>query len=687
MENDMKKRNKAWNKTAIQILMTGICFLSVMFFFSHAVHASPSGKVKSIKITNVKGKKITIQKGKEKTLKIKVKTKGKKVSEKYTFQSGNPKIVKAKKKGKNIRIIAKKAGKTKITITAKADKAKKFVLTVKVIKASSKKQDNLINNNKNESAEKENQNKEIQNNTGAQNNNAGSGEKNILKINSLKVLNGYSIQVELSQERQLETSDFTVMTKKYDYGAYNRNCKIESVISQDKKTYLLLLDSASEIDSGNMIRLCVDIKDGNTIAAESRYSCTILNTNHAVAFSLKVNETLKETIEIQGEGYCSIKDTIGFPKGIKAVISKDYTKVKIEGIPVEEGVFEAVLLLEDELGNVSTDRILFVVGSEDKLMAGIMPVEKYLSSDSPVWMYEYITVSGGSGDLRYEIVGDSYGLNLYGRNINGYLNQAGVYHLEIKITDRKDEKRSVVVPFDFTVKSMKKVSGRITDAEGNIISGAQVGFYNKNSNIADSLQATVLTDAQGNYYAEVPEGLYDVSAEMGNIRRYLYAKQISYDLENMNISLPLYPITILSEDASVTPDMFGQWYDSNENNVGNGNIIYLKQVKTERTEIEGVITAGKETEIPLNTKEQYYQFIPEKSGKYTFNSTGYYDTCAWLYDATGLLLTQDDDSGADKNFSFVYDCVAGQTYYFAIKSYSGEITAVISIEEAMANKE
>ena len=155
------------------------------------------------------------------------------------------------------------------------------------------------------------------------------------------------------------------MTKKYDYGAYNRNCKIESVISQDKKTYLLLLDSASEIDSGNMIRLCVDIKDGNTIAAESRYSCTILNTNHAVAFSLKVNETLKETIEIQGEGYCSIKDTIGFPKGIKAVISKDYTKVKIEGIPVEEGVFEAVLLLEDELGNVSTDRILFVVGSEE----------------------------------------------------------------------------------------------------------------------------------------------------------------------------------------------------------------------------------------------------------------------------------------------------------------------------------
>ena len=88
-------------------------------------------KVKSVKTTNLKGKKLTLQIGKKKTLKVKVSVYGK-TSKKFTVKSSKKTVVAAKKSGKKVVLTAKKAGKAKITIAAKANKKKKKVITVTV---------------------------------------------------------------------------------------------------------------------------------------------------------------------------------------------------------------------------------------------------------------------------------------------------------------------------------------------------------------------------------------------------------------------------------------------------------------------------------------------------------------------------------------------------------------------------
>ena len=86
------------------------------------------GKVKTVAVTNLPAKQLTLKKGKTFTLKSKVTVTGK-ASKKVTYKTSNKKIATVNAKGK---ITAKKKGTAKIYVISKADKKKKCTVTVTV---------------------------------------------------------------------------------------------------------------------------------------------------------------------------------------------------------------------------------------------------------------------------------------------------------------------------------------------------------------------------------------------------------------------------------------------------------------------------------------------------------------------------------------------------------------------------
>lgn len=123
----MKRKGKSIVSIVAAITMLVSTFAAVV---PETAEAASKGRVKSVKITNVKKKKLTLKKGKTFKLKVKVKVKpNKKKYKKVKFSSSNKKVATVSSKGK---IKAKKKGKAKISVISKRNKKKKTVITVTV---------------------------------------------------------------------------------------------------------------------------------------------------------------------------------------------------------------------------------------------------------------------------------------------------------------------------------------------------------------------------------------------------------------------------------------------------------------------------------------------------------------------------------------------------------------------------
>jgi len=73
-------------------------------------------------------------------------------------------------------------------------------------------------------------------------------------------------------------------------------------------------------------------------------------------------------------------------------------------------------------------------------------------------------------------------------------------------------------------------------------------------------------------------------------------------------------------------------------------------------------------------------FTPSVSDYYTFSSSGDEDTYGYLYNAYGILITSDDNSGDGYNFSLTFFFYAGETYYFGVKHNSSLFTGDIMVK-------
>ena len=238
-----------------------------------------SGKIKTVAVTNLPAKQLTLKKGKTFTLKTKVTTTGK-ISKKVTFKTSNKKIVTVNTKGK---ITAKKKGTARIYVISKADKKKKCTITVTVGTPVTKVKLNKTKANLNVGksltlkttlSPKKPSNKGIiwkSSNTKVATVTSkgvvkakkagtvtitatakdGSGKKAACRITvkkaavtpvvpevpvviqNVSIVNKAVLQVTLNKAKVLQTSDFAVSSKVYGYGSFVRKCVIDHLETTD----------------------------------------------------------------------------------------------------------------------------------------------------------------------------------------------------------------------------------------------------------------------------------------------------------------------------------------------------------------------------------------------------------------------------------------------------------------------
>lgn len=74
--------------------------------------------------------------------------------------------------------------------------------------------------------------------------------------------------------------------------------------------------------------------------------------------------------------------------------------------------------------------------------------------------------------------------------------------------------------------------------------------------------------------------------------------------------------------------------------------------------------------IDYTHDEDYIAYTPYHTNYYRIGTVGNTDTYGELYNATGVLLASDDDSGAGLNFEINHYLMSGQTYYIKIRHFN-----------------
>ena len=114
----MRKQVKMSVLKRILAVVIAVAVAVSMLTIPDAEVSAATGKVKSVAVTNLPAKQLTLKKGKSFTLKTKVSVSGKKVSKAVTYKTSNKKVATVNAKGK---ITAKKNGKAVITVISKAN--------------------------------------------------------------------------------------------------------------------------------------------------------------------------------------------------------------------------------------------------------------------------------------------------------------------------------------------------------------------------------------------------------------------------------------------------------------------------------------------------------------------------------------------------------------------------------------
>ena len=177
------------------------------------------GKIKTIAVTNLPAKQLTLKKGKSFTLKTTLSPK-KPSNKGIIWKSSNTKVATVTSKGV---VKAKKAGTVTITATAKDGSGKKATCKITVKKAAV----------------------------------APIVPEEPVVIRNVSIVNKAVLQVTLNKAKILQTSDFAVSSKVYGYGSFVRKCVIDHLETTDNITYKLYLDKQDIFYNGDIVQVSV----------------------------------------------------------------------------------------------------------------------------------------------------------------------------------------------------------------------------------------------------------------------------------------------------------------------------------------------------------------------------------------------------------------------------------------------
>ena len=618
----MKKHTKmSMLKRILAIVIAAAVAVSILTVPEAEVSAA-TGKVKSVAVTNLPAKQLTLKKGKTFTLKSKVTVTGK-ASKKVTYKTSNKKIATVNAKGK---ITAKKKGTAKIYVISKADKKKKCTITVtvgtpvtkvKLNKTKStmtvgKKQTLKATVTPKKASSKavvwQSSNKKVATVTSkgvVKAKNAGtvkitatakdgSGKKASCKvtvkkvsaakpdnpvpvtplgIKSVKIVQDDMMEVTFTKATALTAADFNVWAKRYENADYLKKYTVSQVTTTDSITYKVYITGDMVFGKGLYIKVEVPKLK---LSKECVYMEDTYNVENSVTLSYKVGATVKDIRQRLGTGYANYSIS-GLPAGIQYEVTTEATKrvMEFSGSPRKAGVYDSVLVYEDEIGSKYRLTIRWIIYDADNLIVcdkeeGALNTN-WSSLFTPVYAY------GGSGSYTYEIIraeSDSAILNnckivddLDKININAKGIASGVYKIRIRVIDQKDGTKTGTGTLTFTIVDSYYIKGIVRDANGDPIEQYRYSIINKNryaeysntiSGVRYSTYNLSTKKYDGTFYDEgLESGTYDItiSDRSGSVSQSIYnltalprkegQTSTDTDLKMMfDVTLPVYKIKI-----------------------------------------------------------------------------------------------------------------------------------------------
>lgn len=658
--------------------------LMIALTFSMATSSVSEAKKKAPKLNR---KKVTLKVGK--TAKLKVKNTKKKV--KWSIKSGKKKIKLIKKKKTSVVISAKKQGKA--TVVAKVGKKTlKCKVTVK-----KKEETKKVDTKPVETA---------------------------VKLNAVKVLNPETIQVVLSSAQKLTATNFTVMSKTYRHGSYNKKWSVASVTSTDQKNYIIKVDTMnSEIQENDYVQVTVSgLQKTGTASMETVYTEAPESYVEERIYSCMAGEKISENIVFLGYGSGEIVSK-KLPQGMECTINYADDIILLEGAIATTGIHTGEIVYKDELNNTYTEKFTLLVGDEQTIYAACLKSYETYNRKAEEEASTNFYVAGGSGE--FTITAEDEDMDIYVKYssylkkgfIDVVIPKAGVTNLTFNVVDDNNSKLKTTFVWTIDAKETQRVLVNVKDAAGNKIENnwsVSGHFENQTDSSLYSTMSHISLDEDGNYYVYLMVGeTYDIEVDYYKTKK-IYDFKTTESIETLDIVLPIYPITLQREDIDISDVV---WYDANDEYVGRGNQFYCDpgnytitgerigetvytfevsftydgkssvtvtpSVTSQRAFAKGTLTAATGTAIVLAEGYEYYKFVPEESGDYYFycETEDAYpdygeDTMGVLYDEDMKEIAYNDDCYDDEgeveysDFRFTQTCEAGKTYYVGVKAYT-----------------
>lgn len=612
------------------VLKTLMSIIVMACFISPAIRKAPKeaeakAKVKKVSAVAPSGKTAYVAKGKKIKLATTVKVKpNKKANKKVVYKSANKKI--ASVSGKGV-VKGRKAGKTKIAVISKKNKKKKAVIKVVVKKAAVKK---VKLNTKNfvlsaggsrklkaTATPKKNtctkvvwstSNKKIATvsskgvvkakKDGKAKITAkaadGSGKKASATVTvgtgasvgiaDVTVVSGQLLRVSLTSKKALNASHFTVQTKSGPSSSQYITRMVSNVSTTDQKVYNVNLED--EIQQGCYVKVTISALASNRSA--EIYVNNISGYGDATNESIVYETGNKDTMEKYDEywkisntnrvGEITYSSVSGLPSGLKAYISKDRTSVRVKGKfnNIENGT-TAVLTGVDERGSVFTQKYIFVIGSNERIVAVAEPPATELSyrPDDPKTVKneeggfylstysiaEFVHVGGvNSWNCEVTYNGKSLDSLIYDENGKRKPVNAGTYQFIVRYWAQDSEKISVSVPVTIHLQEGVTVSGMVRDAANQPAREVRVSGYTKSDVYGRYNRINVKTGVDGFYSTRVLPGDYCTYAVWGYNSYDITSDNRFFGSMTKNFTLPLYRVTFgLNVPEAVAYDSAHIW--------------------------------------------------------------------------------------------------------------------------------
>lgn len=678
-----------------------LCFVCIMAWMGSMLFPSVSDAKK--KAPKLNKNKVTITVGKKKT--IKVKNTKKKV--KWSIKTGKKKIKLTKKKKTSVVVVAKKKGKA--TVAAKVGKKTlKCNVTVKAKK------------------------KDTKDDT--------STDKQVVtavKISSVKVVNPETIQVALTSAQKLSIANFTVKSKEYGHGAFNKKLTIASVNATDWKNYIIKLDNESaKVENNDYVQVTITgLQVTGTASVESVYTKAPQEYTKESMFSIRATRKMEKTIYSSGYGNSMILSK-KLPEGVSCDIIYDVDEecFQLTGAIAKAGIYTGEIVYKDELNNRYTEKITWIVGDDKTLLAGCLNSYGVYREGESNYVFTDLAISGGSGDYSFVFPDDEMYYEWEDEYLETKITSAGKQEFEIQITDNENEELKTTVIWTVELIESQKVTVHVKDAMGNTITNndnVYAKFKNQDTNSKFCEDSSLIMDDTGNYFVYLVEGAtYDYEVELMDTSKKAYDYKVTEKTESLDITLPIYPVILTMENLDISK---AKWRDSDGYIVGTGDKLYLSErsyelyaeilgttiyklearfdydgkavtitptITSQRSLSQGTITTDEGKSVVLTSDYMYYTFVPEETGNYFFYSEMEDADPDNLEDSMGVLLNEDFDIIASNddydwvtmgyNFGFVKECQAGKTYYVGLaangNSFVG-LDAVLYVEKTEKSEE